>query len=217
MKQFLVIGLGNFGYHLASRLYDKGHDILAIDKNSDLVQQIKDQVTQAVVADATDKSVLIALGIEDISTAVVSIGSDLSHSILTVLNLQEIGIKNIIAKAINNPHVRILQKLGVQQIAFPEKDIAVSMAQKLHNPNVIEYLPFLDGYCIIELPVPKRFIGKSLAKINIINRFGVQVVALKDTAKNNQIVIPRGDLELKSTHILILFGPEKGLIKLREK
>ncbi len=214
MKQFLVIGLGNFGYYLATRLYDKGHDVLAIDKNRDNVQNIKDQVTQAIVADATDARVINSLGIKDIDTAVVSIGSVLSNSILAVLNLQEVGVDNIVAKAINEPHKRILEKLGVKEIPFPEKDIAISMAERFHNPNLIDYLPFLEGHGIIELAVPKSFVGKSLQQINMTNRFGVQVIAIKETAPEKTHFIPKADLVLKNSDILILLGSDTGLKKL---
>ena len=216
MKQFLVIGLGNFGYYLATHLYQKGHDVMAIDKNPALVQNIKDLVTQAVVADATDAGVITELGIKDVDTAVVGIGSVLGDSVLTVLNLQEIGIKHIVAKAISDPHKRILEKLGVQEISFPEKDNAVSMAAQLDNPNLIDYLPFLEGYQIIELATPRNFIGKTLKQINLTNRFGVQIVAIKEMVPDRVRFIPGADFILKDSDILILLGTEAGLEKLKK-
>ena len=119
-KQFLVVGIGNFGYYLASGLHRKGHEVLAIDKNPDLVETIKNKVTQAIVADATDARVIKSLGVQELDAAVVSIGSVLSDSILAVMNLQEAGVKHIIAKAINEPHKRVLEKLDIQDILFPE-------------------------------------------------------------------------------------------------
>ena len=215
MKQFLVVGLGNFGYYLATHLYKKGHDVMAIDKNPNHVQNIKNQVTQAVVADATDASVIDALGVKDVDTAIISIGSVLSNSILAVLNLQEIGVKRIVAKAINEPHKRILEKLGVQEISFPEKDNAISMAERLDNPNLIDYLPFMEGYGIIELAVPKNFVGQSLKQINLTNRYGVQVVAIKEMVPVKMQFIPKADFVLKNSDILILLGSDKGLEKLK--
>jgi len=215
MKQFLVVGLGNFGYYLATHLYKKGHDIMAIDKNPDLVQNIKNQVTQAIVADATDAGVIDSLGVKDVDTAVISIGSVLSNSVLAVLNLQEVGVRHIVAKAINDPHKRILEKLGVHEISFPEKDNAISMAERLNNPNLIDYLPFLEGYGIIELAVPKSFIGQSLRQINLTNRYGVQVVAIKEMVPEKMHFIPKADFILKGSDILFLFGSDDGLKKLR--
>jgi len=214
-KQFTVIGLGNFGHYLATSLFEKGHEILAIDKDSTCVQGIKDDVTHAVVADTTDGKTLESLHIKNVDTAIVCIGSILSASILTVLNLQEIGVKKIIAKAISAPHVRILNKLGVTEILFPEKDIAVSLAQRLHNPNLIDYLPIMEDYGIIELEVPNNFIGKTLKEVDMINRYGVQVVAIKEIIPQKMNFIPTGNFVLKSSDILILLGNQKGLDKMQ--
>jgi trk system potassium uptake protein TrkA len=215
MKQFLVIGLGNFGYFLATHLYNKGHDVMAIDKKPELVEHIKTNVTQAIVADATDASVIESLGVKEMDMAVVSIGSVLSNSILAVLNLQEIGIPHIVAKAINEPHKRVLEKLGVQDICFPEKDNAISLAEKLHNPNLIDYLPFMEGYGIIELIVPKKFIGKSLGQVKLPSQYDVQIVAIKGMTPKKVHFIPKADFILKDNDIMILLGSERGFEKLK--
>jgi len=215
MKQFLIIGLGNFGFYLATQLYSKGHDVMAIDKSPVLVQSIKDHVTQAVVADATDAATLKAFGVKNVDTAVVGIGSVLGDSILAVLNLQELGIPHIVAKAISDPHKKVLEKLGVKDIIFPEKDTALSMAKKLDNPSLIDYLPFMEGYGIIELAVPEKFMGKSLKQINLTNRYGVQVVAIKGLDARHTRLSPQADHVLNQGDILILLGPEKGLDTLK--
>lgn len=215
MKQFLIIGLGNFGFYLATQLYRKGHDVMAIDKSPVLVQSIKDHVTQAVVADATDAATLKEFGVKNVDTAVVGIGSVLGDSILAVLNLQELGIPHIVAKAISDPHKKVLEKLGVKEIIFPEKDTALSMAKKLDNPSLIDYLPFMEGYGIIELAVPEKFMGKSLKQINLTNRYGVQVVAIKGLDAGNTRFSPQADHVLNQGDILILLGPEKGLDTLK--
>ena len=215
MKQFLIIGLGNFGFHLATHLYRKGHDVMAIDKNPVLIQSIKDHVTQAVVADATDAATLKELDVKNVDTAVVGIGSVLGDSILAVLNLQEIGILHIVAKAISDPHKKVLKKLGVEEILFPEKDTALSVARKLDNPSLIDYLPFMDGYGIIELVVPEKFVGKSLKQINLTNRYGVQIIAIKNQDAEHTRFSPKADDVLSQEDILILLGPEKGLDTLK--
>jgi trk system potassium uptake protein TrkA len=217
MKQFLVIGLGNFGYFLASTLYNKGHDVMAIDKNPELVGHIKTKVTQAIVADATDADVIESLGVKEMDVAVVSIGSVLSNSILAVLNLQEAGIQNIVAKAINEPHKRVLEKLGVRDICFPEKDNAISMAEKLHNPNLIDYLPFMDGYGIIELVVPENFIGKSLRQVNMPSRYDIQIIAIKRATPERVHFIPKADFIFKEDDIMILLGSETGFKKFKTR
>ena len=211
MKQFAIIGLGKFGYYLAVHLYEKGHEVLAIDKNPKPVQEIKDQVSQAVVTDATDRKALEALELKEMDTVVVCIGSILSNSILTTLNLKDIGVSHVLAKAMSEAHGRILKKIGASEVIFPEKDLAISLAERLHNPNMLEYLPFVEGYSIIESAPPKEFIGKSLRELDLINRYGIQVVAIKEIIPDRLNLIPTAKFTVKDSDILILLGPNEAL------
>jgi trk system potassium uptake protein TrkA len=216
MKQFVIVGVGNFGHYLAMHLYKKGHDVLVIDKMPNRVSEIKDNVSQAVVADATDRKALEALGLDKMDAAVVCIGSVLSESILATLNLKDIGLHQVYAKALSEAHSRILQKIGASEIFFPERDQAISLAERLHNPNMLDYLPFLEGYSIIQISPPNRFIGKSLRELNLINRFGVQVVAVKEVVPDRLNLIPTAQFVLKDSDIMILLGPNEALDELRK-
>jgi trk system potassium uptake protein TrkA len=216
MNQFAIIGLGNFGKYLANRLYEKGHEVLVIDKRPLPVQDIKDHVTQAVVGDATDRKTLESLNLKHVDVAVVSIGSVLSDSILATLNLIEIGVRRVLAKAISEEHGRILEKIGANEIFFPEKDLAINLAERLHNPNMIDYLPILEGYSIIELAPPQPFIGKTLMDLDLINRYGVQVIAVKEIIPDRMNLVPTGKFVIKDSDILILMGPNETLEKIRE-
>jgi trk system potassium uptake protein TrkA len=217
MKQFAIIGLGNFGYYLATHLYEKGHDVLAIDKDHNLVQKIKDHVTQAVVADATDFKTMDSLSIHEMDAAVVCIGTDLDASIHTTLILKDVGARQVYAKANTEPHGRILRKVGAQEILFPEKDLAISLAERLHNPSLLDYLPFFEGYSIIELKPKESFVGKELKELDLINKYGVQVIAIKKVASGKLSMIPTGKHVLKEDEVMILLGPNDGLDLLRQK
>ena len=217
MKQFAVIGIGNFGFYLATRLSDKGYDVLAIDKVQNLVQEIRGRVTQAVLADSTDRKVLESLGVENMDAAVVCIGTNMSDSILTTLNLKDIGVHRVIAKALSEAHGRILEKVGATEVLFPEKDIAISLAERLHNPNMIDYLPFMEGFSIIELAPPSDFIGKKLHELNLINQYGVQIVAIKEIVPDRLNLIPTAHYTLRESDIMILLGPNDALDKLKGK
>ncbi len=151
------------------------------------------------------------------NAVIVCIGSVLSDSILTTLNLKDIGVKQIIAEAITESHGRILKKVGAKEIYFPEKDSALSLANHLHNPNVLDYLPFLEGYSIIQLSPPNKFIGKELRELDLINRYGIQVVAIKELIPEAINMIPTGNFVLKDSDILFLLGPDDALDKLREE
>lgn len=216
MKQFAIIGLGNFGFYLAKHLYRKGYEVLAVDIDPKQVQAVRDDVSQAIVADATDRAVIEALGVKDMDVAVVCIGSILSNSILATLILKDIGVKRIYAKAITEPHGRILYKVGADEVFFPEKDLAISLAERLHNPNMLDYLPFIEGYSIIELAPPREFIGKSLKDLNLTNRFGVQVVAIKELVPDKLNLIPTAQTVLKDSDIMIILGPNESLDKLQK-
>ncbi len=217
MQQFAIIGLGNFGYYLATYLYEKGHEVLAMDKNHQRVQEIKDRVSQAVVADATDRTVLESLGLDQMDAAVVSIGTVLSNSILATLNLREMGITSIYAKAVSEAHGRILYKVGATEVFFPEKDQAISLAERLHNPNMLDYLPFLEGFSIIQLAPPREFIGKQLKELDLINRYGIQVLGIREIIPERLNLIPTAHFLIKDSDTMILLGPNEALDKLREK
>lgn len=217
MKQFAIIGLGNFGYYLAIHLYEKGHEVLAIDRRSALVQDIKDHVSQAVVADATDIKALEALGVKEMDTVVVCIGTNLGDSILTVLNLNDLGIKHLLAKATSESHARILKKTGAHEIVFPEKDQAVHLGERLHNPNVLDYLPSIENYSIVRIPPPSSFVGKALRELNLINRYGVQIVAIRKEDSEEINIIPTANYIVTEKDLMIILGPNPKLDELQQE
>jgi len=215
MGQFAVIGMGNFGYYLGRHLYEKGHEVIALDINKSQVQKSKDIVSQAVVADATDREALESLGISQVDAAVVCIGTRMQASILATLHLKELGIKSILAKATSEEHGRILKKVGASEILFPEKDLAIGVASRLDNPNMLDYLPFIEGYSIVELAPPKEYVGKTLKELDLINRFGIQVLAIKEILPKGLILIPGADFRVKDSDALIVLGPDEKLEKIK--
>ena len=214
MKQIFVIGLSKFGYCLASELYEKGFEVVGIDKNEDRVQAIKDKVSQAIVANATDIRALKAIGIENAELAIICIGTSQSDSILTMYNLVELGIKKIIARALNETHGKILEKIGPVELIFPEKDLAVSWARKIKNPDMLEYIPFAEDYTIVEFSPRSEFIGKSLKEIDLINEFGVQIIAIKDVLTDQLNIVPRGNYLVKDSDVLIMLGQKQHIDKI---
>ncbi|BBO74283.1 potassium transporter Trk [Desulfosarcina widdelii] len=215
-KQFAVIGLGNFGFYLATELFKKGHEVLGIDINPKMVQEIRDWVSRAVIADATDPQALKELELKKMDAVVICIGSILNNSILATLNVKDLGVKRVVAKAVSEAHGRILRKIGADEIYFPEKDLALTAAQRLDNPNVLDYLPFMEGYSIVQLAPPSSFTGKSLIQLDLINRLGIQVIAIKELVPENVVLIPTGHFVVKESDVLILLGPDDALNGLQE-
>ena len=161
MKSYVVIGLGRFGTTLARQLCALGAQVLAMDVRSDLVQQVAEDVTHAVVGDAQDKEVLRALGVRDMDCAVIAIGDNLAASVLTAMNLKELGVPYVICKAHDETYRRVLEKLGVDKVIIPEQENAQRLARSLNSHNVLDYIELSEEYGILEVPAPKGWIGKA--------------------------------------------------------
>lgn len=212
--KFAVIGLGSFGWNVAKTLYERGEDVMAIDKDKEKVNTVKSFVSHAVQMDSADKENLEALGMKEMDVVVVSLGPEMESSILTVLYLNEMGAKRIVAKALNEDHAKILESVGAKEVIYPEKDMAIRMALKLSNPNVLESLPLLSGVSIQEIAPSESFIGKSLKELDLRKKYGIQILAIKEIIPDRTVFIPSADFVIKDSDILIIMGDEKQLKKI---
>lgn len=176
--EILVIGLGRFGASLSRTLVDMGHDVLAVDVDEELVDRHKDALTHVVVADTTDERALRQIGADEINTAVVCIGADIEASTLTTLALVDLGLPNIWAKAINEPHARILERVGAHHVVRPEADMGRRVAHLLSG-SVLEYLALDDDFVIAEMGVPAAIVGRSLGEAGLRASHRVTVVCVK--------------------------------------
>lgn len=217
MKQFVVIGIGRFGSALAKRLYDLGHDVLVIDTDEDEIQKISDKVTHAVTADASDEGVLKSLGVRNFDVAVVAIGSDIQASIITTLMLKDIGVKYVVAKALNDLHAKVLYKVGADRVVFPERDMGERVAHNLIATNILEFIELSPEYSIIEFTVPHNWIGKNLRDLNLRVKYGVNVVALKGSNDDTINAAPMADDSIKEDTILVVIGSNENLKRLEKK
>jgi trk system potassium uptake protein TrkA len=212
--KFAVIGLGSFGSNIAKTLYEKGNEVLAVDEDKEKIDEVKNFVSHAVHMDAADKENLQALGIKDMDVVIVSLGPEMEASILTVLYLNEMGTKRIVAKALTEDHAKILESVGATETIYPEKDMAIKTALKLSCPNVLEYLPLISGFGIQEIAPPEKFIGKSLRELDLRNKYGIQVIAIKELIPEKTTFIPKADFVLKDSDILVIMGEDKQLEKI---
>ena len=215
MQQFAVIGVGNFGAYLARRLYEKGDEVLVIDNNADRIQEIRDRVSRAIVADATDPKVLASLDLDQMDAVTVSVGDNIAAAILITLNLKDINVKRLAVKTVSEPQGRVLQKVGATEVLFPEKDMALTLAERLYSPNVLEYLPFMEDYSIIEMTPPAHTVGKPLRELDLINRYGIQIIAIKEIAPERMNMVPTATYVMKDSDILIVLGSREGIEKMR--
>ena len=204
MKSYIVIGLGRFGAQAAKRLCELGCEVLAIDRNAELVQPISGMVTQAVVGDARDKEVLRALGAKDFECAIVAIGTNLADSVLATMNLKELGVPYIVCKASDETHRQVLMKLGADRVVIPEQEQADRLAKSLSSPNVLEYIELSDEHGIVEIPAPKSWQGKSLKELNVRAKLGVNIIAIETDGNIN--VSPSADYKIAQKDIMVVLG-----------
>ncbi len=216
MKRFAVIGLGKFGFHAAKELYSEGNEVIAIDKNPDLVQEIDPFCTEAIVLDASDKDKLRSVGLEEMDGVIVSIGSDISASVLVTLYLQEIGVKKVLAKASNDDHGKVLRKVGAAEVIHPEKAMAIKVAQGLSRPNVLDFIPLSEEYQLLQIAPPSAFIGKSLKQLNLRARYNINIIAIKEVIPDNTVLVPSPDFVIKDSDILIVLGKHTDIRRIKD-
>ncbi len=215
MKKFAVIGLGNFGFHAAKALYEDGNEVLAVDADKARVQAIDEYCTEAVVLEATDKDALKALGVAHMDGVIVSTGTKISTSILICLHLNEIGTGNILVKALDEDHEKILKRVGATEIIHPERDMAVRISRGLSRPNVLDFIPLSDEFDLIQAGPPRAFIGKSLKDLNLRARYNVHIIAIKELVPENFILVPPATFVIKDSDILIMLGKSKDIRKIK--
>ncbi len=215
MNRIIVIGLGIFGLNIVKDLFEGGFEVIAIDKNKDAIQNIRDYATKAIVADGMDKEIMKAIGIHEDDTVIISFGEDLAASTLITLHLKQLGVKNIIVKAPNDEHKLILEKVGATDVIIPEKEIARKVAKSLISPNVLDYLPLSDDYMIFEMAPPNSFLGKTIAELQLRGKYHIEVIAIRDIISDRIHMVPQADFVIKDGEVLVVVGKEKDIQKIK--
>ncbi|MGI9950965.1 TrkA family potassium uptake protein [Moorellaceae bacterium AZ2] len=214
-KQFAVIGLGRFGASVATALARMGCEVVGIDADAAKVEAVMNEITHAIQADARDEEALKAAGVRNVDVAIVAIGEDVEANILVTLIVKEMGIKCVVAKALNDLHAKVLAKIGADKIVFPERDMGIRVARALAAGNVLEHIDLSPEYSIEEIAAPHRLAGKTLAELNLRAKHGATVMAIK--RKEEIIVAPGGDDVIRVGDILVLLGPTKVLERFQER
>ena len=226
MKKFVAIGLGNFGLSLAKTLVENGSEVLGIDISKEIVHQAKEFISHVIIGDASRKEVLDSLMLKDFDAAIVSIGQDMAPSILISLYLKEIGIPKIIVRAISEDHGKILEKIGVSDVIFPERDMAIRLASILTLKNAIDYLPIGKDYSIMEIYPPKSFMGKSLKDLQIASKYNCQIIGIRYLRNNSSDldlfnkdvdikIAPSADDIITDNSVMIIIGKSKDIERMQ--
>ena len=215
MKRAVVIGLGIFGYNIARTLFENEFEVVAIDKNKDIIQKIRDHCTKAVLADGTDQEIMDEIGIGEDDIAIISFGEDLAAATLITLHLKQMRVKNIIVKAPNEDHKKILEKVGATDVIIPEKDAGKKLAKSLISPNVIDYIPLSDDYIISEMAPPNSFLGKTIRELGLRAKYSIEVIAVRDVLSESVHMVPPADFVVKDGEVLVVIGKETDINKIK--
>lgn len=218
-KSFAVIGLGRFGSAMALTLAGHGQSVLAIDSDESRVKAIADFVPLSAVLDAMDEQALKDVGVRNVDMAIVSIGENIESSILVVMRLKELGIKNIMAKAVNDLHGRILEQLGVEKVVHPERDMAQRLATSLFRPAFLDHMELSPDYSLAELAAPKFLWGKTLMDSNLRANYGVNVIALynaETTGKKVWNINPLPHDRIEKGDVLVCVGSNEKINELHK-
>lgn len=209
-----VIGLGKFGYSLAEALKELGHEVVGIDADMDKVRRAQSVLSQVYQADGTDKEALQQLGFHELDYVVVSIGNAMGPSILIAMNLLDMEVDNTWVKAVSEEHERVLNRLGVDYVIFPERFVARQLAHRLAVPGLLDYLPLGSGVMVSEVTVDE-WRGRNIAELSLPSTRNVQIVALKRLEADDFSFVPRADTVLREGDVLVLLGKTKDVTSIK--
>ncbi|WP_263866865.1 potassium channel family protein [Paenibacillus rhizovicinus] len=212
-KQYAVIGMGRFGSSVAHELSELGFDVLAIDADEQKIQEVSNWVTHAVAANSTDEEAMRSLGLRNFDVVIVAIGEDIQASILTTLILKELGVPELIVKAQNALHGKVLDKIGANKVVFPERDMGLRVAHHLISPNILEYIELSNDYGIVEMKAPSFTIGKNLMQLDIRARYKCNVLAIK-RGPDDVNVAPYAEDVIMNGDLLVIVGKTEDLSEL---
>ncbi|HBJ35194.1 MAG TPA: potassium transporter TrkA [Planctomycetaceae bacterium] len=213
MKRFIVIGLGNFGYSAAESLSIAGHDVIVIDVDGDVVDRIAPHVARAAVGDGTDIQTLQRIGAADADIGVIATGDDITASILATMALHDLKVKDVYVKVISRDHARVMQRIGVTETVFPERDSANALATRLSGTALLNYVRLGEGFSIQEMAVPEKWNGRTIRDLQLRQTFDITVIALHDVLNDRILPSPDPDSTLKDSDTLLVAGSDAALAK----
>lgn len=197
-KQYLIFGVGRFGSALARKLSEDGHEVLAVDSDENRVRSIAPYVMQALQMEASDEEGVRSLGVRNFDAVVVSIGDNLKNSILMTLTCKDLGARYLVAKASDEAHARVLEKIGADRVVFPERDAGIRLAKTISSPNVRELMSLSGGFTLEDVRAPEAWVGHTLKQLDIRRKYNVSILLISRNGEapitpNADILINRGD------------------------
>ncbi len=213
MKRFVVVGLGNFGAAAADALYKNGHEVVVVDLSENAVDRIAPHVSRAAVGDARSIDVLERLGARGADAGIVSTGDDIAASILATMALRDLGVNDLYVKVISKDHARVMERIGVTETIFPERETALALATRVTGKAILNYVQLGPEFSLQEMAVPDHWNGKRLRELDLRREHSVIVVGVHDVLLD-QIKLPDPDELLKESDTLLLAGTDENLKRL---
>ena len=211
MKSVLLIGLGRFGRHIAMKLYDLGHQIMAVDTNEERINAVLPFVTNAQIGDSTNEEFLSSLGIRNFDACIVAIGDDFQSSLETASLLKEMGAKHVVARASRGVQEKFLLRNGADEVVYPEKQLAAWTAIRCTSEHILDYMQLDDDYSIFELEIPADWNGKTILQLDIRRKHGINVLGIRENGKLNMNITP--DTVLSNGKSILILGQQKAVQK----
>ena len=213
MKRFVVIGLGNFGSAVAEALHASRHDVIAVDADEQAVDRLAVRVSRAAVGDGKDLRTLEKIGARGADAGVVSMGDDITASILATLALKDLEVPEIYVKVISMDHARVLEKIGVTETIFPERESGMRLATRIISPSILNYVRLGGGFSVQEMAVPESWIGNTLRTLELPRQHRISVIAVHDILRDEMIPVPDPDAVLKESDTLLVAGTDEDLAR----
>ncbi len=205
-KQFLVIGVGRFGFSVARNLCSLGHEVMVLDNDEKQIKMISNEVTHAVQGDATNVDNLNALGIDSFNAVILAIGENLQASIMTAILLNELKARFVVAKARSELHGRTLEKLGVGHVIFPERDMGKRLARNIISPSMVDFFELSDKYNVIEVAAGEYMIGKTLEELDLLKKHSINIIAINRNSEEDPVLMPLPDLIVQENDVIVAIG-----------
>jgi trk system potassium uptake protein len=220
--KYIIVGMGNFGAFLAARLTDLGHDVIGVDSDESKIEAVKDKITHTIVMNATDTQAIKTLPLKDTDVVVIAIGEDFGASIMSTAIFKQLNAKRIIGRAISTLHETVIQAIGVDEIIHPEEETAERLAKRLQMKGVLDSFDVSEDYNIIEVQVPERYVGMTIAETNIRNDYNINVLTIIKleekpnifgikSKKRKVVGVVGADTKLEKGDIFLIFGHVKDI------
>jgi trk system potassium uptake protein TrkA len=217
MKRFVIVGLGNFGGSVAEALHARGHEVVVVDMNGSAVDRIAPHVSRAAVGDGRSLAVLERSGAKGADAGVVSTGDDIAASILSTMALKDLGVNDVYVKVISQDHARVMERIGVTETIFPERESALGLGTRMSGKALLSYTSLLPGFGVQEMAVPDSWQGKTLRELSLRQRFRVSIIAVHDVLTDKVSSVPDPDAPLQDTDTILVAGTDEDLSRLAQQ